>query len=132
MRNVPMKRWLLLTAVFVLVMGSANAQTGKDGLLAKLPHSLIMLHEHFAAHLAQRSAVPFHSSDPLVKVVNDRVLVDAVASGDVEALKADLELLGMQNAVTFGRIVSGQLPISSLATAGTLATLQFAQPALAI
>jgi hypothetical protein len=47
----------------------------------------------------------------LVRLVDNRVVVDAVASGDVNALKADLESLGMQHAVAFGRIVSGQLPV---------------------
>jgi len=132
MRHVPMKRWLLLTAVFVLVTGSANAQTGKAGPMAKLAHSLVTLYAEHTAHLAQRAAAPFGSSDPLVRLVDDRVVIDAIASGDVDTLKADLEFLGMQDAVAFGRIVSGQLPISSIAAAGTLVTLQFAQPALAV
>jgi hypothetical protein len=47
-------------------------------------------------------------------LVNDRVLVDAGASGDANVLKSDLESLGMCGAVAFGRIVSGQLPVSVL------------------
>src|SRR5213593_4291801 len=110
-----MKRWILLTAVFVLVTGSANAQTGKAGPMAKLAHSLVTLHAQHTAHLAQRAAAPFSSSDPLVRMIDDRVVIDAIASGNVDTLKADLEFLGMQGAVAFGRIVSGQLPISSIA-----------------
>jgi hypothetical protein len=68
----------------------------------------------------------------LIRLIDDRVIIDAIASGDVDTLKADLEFSGMQEAVAFGRIVSGQLPISSIAAAGTLASLQFAQPAVAI
>jgi Subtilase family len=128
-----MKRWLLiLTAVFVLATGSANAQTGKAGPMAKLPHSLLALHAQHAAHVARRTVAPFSSGDPLVRLVDDRVIIDAIASGDVDTLKADLESLGMQNAVVFGRSVSGQLPISSIAAAATLATLRFAQPAVAL
>jgi hypothetical protein len=45
-----MKRWLhILIAVFVLAMDSANAQTGKAGPMAKLPHSLIALHQQHTA-----------------------------------------------------------------------------------
>ena len=51
--------------------------------MAKLTHSLVLLHEQHVARLAQRSAAPFSSIDPLVTLVNDRVVVDAVASGDV-------------------------------------------------
>jgi hypothetical protein len=129
------KSWFLgLSTLFLLlfVFGSASAQSRKPGLMAKLPHSLISLHQQHATHLAQRAAVPFRSSDPLIRLVDGHVVIDAVASGDVAALKADLEFLGMQDAVAFGRIVSGQLPISSIAAAGALATLQFAQPAVAI
>ena len=128
-----MKRWLLiLTAVFVLSTGSANAQTRKNGPMAKLPHSLVALHQQHIAHVTQQAAMPFISSDPLVRLVADRVVIDAIASGNVDTLKADLEFLGMQDAVAFGRIISGQLPISSIAAAGALATLRFAQPALAV
>jgi hypothetical protein len=54
-----------------------------------------------------------------------------VASSDVYALQADLEALGMQVAVAFGRIVSGQLPIAAINALAALASLQFARPAYA-
>ena len=73
----------------------------------------------------------FRSKDPLVRVVDDRVVVDAVASGDVNALKSDLISLGMQEAVAFGRIVSGQLPISAIPAMAALPSLNFARPASA-
>jgi Domain of unknown function (DUF4214)/Subtilase family len=125
------RRFLVVSLLF-FVIGSANAQTGKTGLLAKLPDSLVALHAQHTAHLTQGVAVPFSSKDPLVSLIGDRVVIDAIASGDVDTLKADLEFLGMQDAVAFGRVVSGQLPISSIAAAGALATLQFAQPAVAM
>jgi hypothetical protein len=63
--------------------------------------------------------------------IDDRVVVDAVASGDVNALKADLVSLGMQQAVAFGRIVSGQLPISAIPAMAALPSLNFARAAAA-
>ena len=65
-------------------------------------------------------------------MVDDRVVVDAVASGDVNVLKSDLVSLGMQQAVAFGRVVSGQLPISAISAAAGLASLRFAQSAAAM
>ena len=100
--------------------------------MTKLTHSLVLLHEQHVARLAQRSAAPFSSNDPLVTLVNDRVVVDAVASGDVDVLKSDLVALGMQQAVAFGRIVSGQLPLSAIPAAAGLASLRFAQSAAAM
>ncbi|HEV8341178.1 MAG TPA: DUF4214 domain-containing protein, partial [Candidatus Binatia bacterium] len=128
-----MKRWLfILAAVFVLAGSSAKAQTTKDGPMAKLTHSLIALHDQYNAHLAQRSVLPFSSDEPLVRIVEDRVVIDAVASGDVEILKADLLFLGMQEAVAFGRIVSGELPISIIPAVAALPSLRFAQSAAAM
>lgn len=128
-----MKRWvLILFSIVLLVWNSANAQTRKNTPWAKLSHSLVALHEQHAAHLTQRRSAPFKPADPLVTLADDRVLVDAISSGGVEALKSDLEALGMQEAVAFGRVVSGQLPISQLPAAAELASLRFAQPAAAI
>jgi hypothetical protein len=62
---------------------------------------------------------------------DDRVLIDAVAAGDVTVLKADLERLGMQEAVAFGRMVSGRLPVSAIGALNRLASLQFARLAQA-
>src|SRR5262249_3698929 len=112
----------------------ASAQPGKDGRMAKMTHSLAALHEQYIAlaQMAQGSAVSFRSNDPLVRVVNDRVVVDAIASGNVATLKSDLMFLGMGDAVAFGRIVSGHLPIWAIPAAAALASLQFAHPAVAI
>ena len=94
---------LLLT---LLVEGFAIAQTRKDGPMAKLRQSLVTLHEQFTTHTAQSRTLPFRSNDPLVRTVEDRVVVDAVAAGDVDILKTELEALGMQQAVAFGRVVA--------------------------
>jgi subtilase family protein len=120
------------TIVILLVISPANAQTRKNGPMAKVTQNLAGLYEKYIAHLAQRSAVSFSSDDPLVRLVDDRVVVDAVASGDVEALKADLVFLGMDDAVAFGRIVSGHLPITAIPAIAGLTSLQSAQSAVAI
>ncbi len=122
----------ILATVSILTASFAKAQTSKDGPMAKLTHSLVHLHAQHAAHLAQRRPAPFSSNDVLVTMVNDRVVVDAVASGDVDVLKSDLVALGMQRAVTFGRVVSGQLPISAIPAAAGLGSLRFAQSAAAM
>jgi hypothetical protein len=59
-------------------------------------------------------------------------VVDAVASGDVNLLKSDLISLGMQEAVAYGRIVSGQLPISVIPAIAALPSLNFARAAAAL
>jgi hypothetical protein len=78
-----MKRWLSILApvllLTILAHGFALAQTRKDGPMAKLRQSLVALHQQFTIHTAQSSALPFRSNDPLVRTVEDRVVVDAVA-----------------------------------------------------
>ena len=131
-----MKRWLVILVIVILLpcLGSsaAQAQGKKSGPMAKLTHGLVTLHDRYTTHLAQRSAASFRSADPLVSLVADRVVIDAVASDDVDSLKADLVSLGMRNAVSFGRVVSGQLPIAALPAAAGLASLGFARSAAAI
>src|ERR1044071_2485908 len=120
------------TLCLIWLGGSVLAQDAKKEPMAKLAHSLVSLHEQYSTYLTQRSAVPFSSNDPLVKLVDNRVVVDAVASGDVNALKADLESLGMQHAIAFGRFVSGQLPVSAIPAAARLTSLRFARSVVAV
>jgi hypothetical protein len=67
----------------------------------------------------------------LVQLSDAHVSIDAIASGDVRALQADLEALGMQGVVVAGRIASGHLPISAIDALAVLTSLQFAQPTYA-
>src|SRR3954465_3646276 len=109
------KRWLsITTVVIILIAHSATAQTHKTASEAKLSHNLVTLNEQYTVHRIFRNSLSFNSDDPLVHIISDRVVIDAIAAGEVENLKADLISLGMQGAVVAGRIVSGQLPISSL------------------
>jgi hypothetical protein len=128
--------WRLLIFVAGLLAvglagGRAWAATGKEGPLAKVDHALAVVYDEQVSYLAQGSSGVFTSSNPLVRVIAGRVGIDAVASGDVSALQADLEALGMQGAVAFGRVVSGQLPIAAIEGMAALASLQFARPAYA-
>ncbi len=135
-RNDSMKQriFIFVLVIFLVCLAGvpAPAQTDKNGPMAKLTYSLVKLHNQYVTYLAQRSAAQFSSGDSLITLVDDRVVVDAVASEDVNVLKADLESLGMQQAVAFGRIVSGRLPVSALRAAAGLASLVFAQPAVAM
>jgi len=124
----------ILALVLVIALFAARptkAQSGKDGPVAKLTPNLVSLHEQHAAQVAQGSAARFSSADPLITLVHDRVVIDAVASGDVRVLKSDLISLGMQQAVSFGRVVSGQLPIAAIPAVAGLASLRFVQSAAA-
>jgi hypothetical protein len=122
---------VVIGAVFGLAVGRAPADTGKDGPLAKVDPYLTVLYHEYVSSLAQHGGAAFTPSNPPLRVGEGRVVVDAVASGDVRALQADLEALGLQGAVAVGRLVSGHLPIAAIADVAALASLQFARPAYA-
>ena len=100
--------------------------------MTKVGSELIALYDEYSIYLASGKRGVFKSSNPLVRVVDDRVIVDAVASADADVLKSNLETLGMQQAVAFGRVVSGQLPIVAIRSLATLPSLNFARAATAV
>jgi len=118
-------------ALFAQASGNAWAATGKEGPMAKVDQALAVVYEEQESYLARGGGVAFTPSNPLLRVSAGRVLIDAVASGDVQALRVDLEAFGMQGAVAFGRIVSGWFPIDAMDGMAALASLQFARPAYA-
>jgi hypothetical protein len=125
-------RFVLVIALCTLVSGRVWSATGKEGPLSKLDHALIALYENQQSSITQGQGVGSAPYNRLLRVSEGRVQIDAVAAGDVETLRADLEALGMQGAVAFGRVVSGRLPISALGSMAALDSLLFARPTYAI
>ncbi|MGN6717745.1 MAG: hypothetical protein ACTHLX_10175 [Candidatus Binatia bacterium] len=100
--------------------------------MTKLGPELIALYDEYSSYIASGKHGVFKSSSPLVRLVDDRVIIDVVASCDTSVLKSDLERLGMQQAVAFGRIVSGQLPILAIRSMAELPSLNSARAATAV
>ena len=122
------RSWLPAILTALVVWGCGVAFAGPKGS-GKINPALMALHAEHATHAAQRNGLPFVSGNILTRVVNERVVVDAVADGDVLALKTALSTLGMQNIAVFGRVISGRLPISAIPALDGIASLRFAQPA---
>jgi hypothetical protein len=125
-----------MLTVSLILTGSCmptGAQTvgDKGGRMSKVTPELAALYAEYSAYLASHPAEVFRPTNPLVRIIGDRVVVDAVASDDVDVLKSDLVSLGMQQAVAFGRIVSGQLPISAIPAMAALSSLNSARAASA-
>lgn len=113
---------------------SSEAQRGegKTEVRTKLAGELIALYDEYSRYLASDKRGVFKPSSPLVRLVDDRVIVDAVASSDANVLKSDLEALGMQQAVAFGLLVAGQLPIVAIRSMAELPSLSSARAATAV
>jgi hypothetical protein len=121
----------LITAVVVLTGGCALADTRKDKEMTKISRDLVALYDEYVLYQQKRESAAFTPSNPGVRVSEGHVMIDAVASGDADALRADLEALGLLQAAAFGRMVSGRLPIEAIDDLAALASLQFARPAYA-
>jgi subtilase family protein len=124
-------RWLPAFAVALLALGSGSAEAGpKSGIGPRVNQMLMALHAEYAAHEAQTSLVRFASTNRLLRVLDGRVAIDAVADGDVAALQATLAALGMRHMSAFGRVVSGEFPIAAIPALGGVKNLRFVQPSV--
>jgi hypothetical protein len=128
-----MNRWfsMLVMALLTLAGSCTAAELGKGKPMAKVNPDLATLYDQYTAYRTLHGTGRFQPTNPLLRVVDDRVVIDAVASGDVKVLQADLVALGMHGSVAVGRIVSGQLPVSAIAALPALTSLKFARPAYA-
>jgi hypothetical protein len=107
----------------------AGQELIKGNELTKVGRDLVALQESYETHVQLRSLEPFKPSNPYLRVVDQHVVVDAVASGEAEDLLAELEALGLQKGATFGRMVSGRLPIEAIEELQGVDSLKFVRPA---
>ncbi|MGQ0592847.1 MAG: hypothetical protein ACT4QB_09410 [Gammaproteobacteria bacterium] len=126
------KRVIELQGTETLGIGTSPSKAAT----AKVGQDLLALYAEYQAHLKDTSgqgapAPAFESSDAIAPVAGGAVVIDATASGDPEALAADLRALGAENVTAFGRMVSGRLPITAIPALQDLSSLQFARPAYA-
>jgi hypothetical protein len=118
---------LALLAMTPTVGCAAAGPPASDRQLTKVGPELRALYE---AYREGRATGTTPRLNPNLPVVGDRVVVDAVAADRIEDLQADLVALGMREAVSAGRIVSGQLPIENIPALAALPSLQFARAAI--
>jgi hypothetical protein len=97
----------------------------------KISPELLALYQEYSLKRDSKGQQPLGTTGVLVRIIDGYVLVDAVASGDVNTLKADLIALGLRDGVSFERVVSGQLPITSIPSLGELSSLRFARASAA-
>jgi hypothetical protein len=117
---------------------SSSTPTGpiKKASPERLTLGLDILSTEFQAYrtaVAQGKAkrAAFATNQTVARVIDDRVVVDAVAADDPETLKADLEALGAAVTGVAGRMVSALIPLDKLPALEALDVLKFARPALA-
>ena len=104
----------------------------KMGPMNKLGPALVACHEEYQAYQQSGSLQPFEPADPLIRLIDERVAIEAVTLDDPATLLADLEAMGLQDASTYGRFVSGTLPLIALDELAACDSLKFAQPVAAM
>jgi len=99
--------------------------TGKDGPLAKVGLDLLLLyHEYRAYRRCGDAEPPFSPSVRGAQVRNGHVTIDAVAATSATQLRVDLAALGLIDAATAGRVVSGRLPIEQVPALAQIESLR--------
>jgi|KBSMisStaDraftv2_1062788.scaffolds.fasta_scaffold488024_2 hypothetical protein len=121
----------VVSTIFLASCVTSDLHSAEQGQkrTAKIAPELSALYDEHSAYLAAGGGGAFRPQNVLVRVVEDRVLIDAVASGDVKPLQSDLVNLGAKDAVVFGRMISCQLPIAAIPDLAKLSGLQFARAA---
>jgi Ca2+-binding RTX toxin-like protein len=100
-----------------------------DPLFKKVGPDLAVVELEYEAAVANSRGDSFQPSNSSLQVENGFIVIEAIANGNAAALRADLEQLGLRNAVTFGLYVSGLFPLAQISDIAKLATLDFARPA---
>ncbi len=76
-----------------------------------------------------RPSTPGNGLYKFIQMQGDRVLVDITIKGDPQAAKTELTKLGFITKASYGRMLSGSIPISALSKLEVSPVLKFAQPA---
>ncbi len=136
-------RWAFL---FILLLGPAltsNAQQKRSAsAYAKLlpsdplykigPELAALQSERTAAQSLSRTQGPARTpiNRNLLQLKNDHIVLEALTeSNQTQQLALDLKALGMTQMATYGRMVSGLIPIAALPQVAALKSLHFARPA---
>lgn len=102
---------------------------GKDGPLAKVGLDLLLLYHEYKASQEHDGDTTFTPSTSEYQVTDGFVTIDAVATETARALRADLKALGLKDAATAGRIVSGQFPLNRIPALADVESLRSVVPA---
>jgi hypothetical protein len=81
------------------------------------------------AQSTQKPTIPTDALSSYLQIKGDKILVDVTANGDPQATRADLIKLGFQVKASYGRVISGLIPLSSLSRLESAVTIRWAKPA---
>lgn len=77
----------------------------------------------------KKPTLPDDAMNAYLQIKGDKVVVDVTVKGDPQATRTELQKLGFQVSATYGRVISGLMPISGLPLLESASTIRFAKPA---
>ena len=77
----------------------------------------------------EKPAVPNDALDKFLQLKGDGIVVDITVKGDMAETKVALQQLGVRITGSFGRVISGIVPINALQALAGISSIQFAKPA---
>ena len=128
----PIRLFLFLTILALVSCKEELAAAGSHKKTEVIDQSLIVLVEEYDAYLADGASLSdFQSSITGLMVVEDRVIIDAVARNHGAELKRQMEELGGIHCSSYELLVSCHFPITNIEKLEGLQGLRFVRPAMA-
>jgi len=125
----PVVAWMVVGLLLISSAGLAVAEELKPA--TRISQDLAELVSPRAAASLSTQAEPGAIEAPATPIL-DVVTIDAVASGDPEALEAELIALGAEDTAIAGRMVSARIPVAAIPFLDGVVSLQFARLAQAV
>ena len=125
----PVVAWMVVGLLLISSAGLAVAEELKPA--TRISQDLAELVSPRAAASLSTQAEPGAIEAPVTPIL-DVVTIDAVASGDPEALEAELIALGAEDTAIAGRMVSARIPVAAIPFLDGVVSLQFARLAQAV
>src|SRR5882757_312642 len=97
--------------------GTLSDQTAPQKTSSRLSSDLKKLYDNYGprAKIAQSTQKPFLPGDGMnnyLQIKGNMVVVDVTVKGDLQTTRAELQKLGFQVKASFGRVISGLMPIN--------------------
>lgn len=109
---------------------NSNENAPKSSSEPVLHSALISLIEEYQVFKkSNEQDLSFKTKEPGIRIINGRLVVDTISSGDVDLLRRELAALGATNISIVGVNVSCQLPVRTVERLESLDNLKYAGPA---
>ena len=118
------------------VFGAARAQPAWQVAGGRLDGALAEISQRYASMATDHPLAALHAINPAARfrlsasLAVPEVLIDAVTTGDPQALKSALQELGLRDVAAFSNDVAGWLPVDQILPAAALRQLRFARASM--